>query len=116
MIQKKYFVISVASIYIGLTVLFNVVCQTIEHDRSCYFERPCVRFSCENKKLCDQKYIDSNFNASLLPDDEYIGWNASQGIKAYFGKPKCILNAVDFEENWEFELVNNVARNFANVL
>jgi hypothetical protein len=113
MIQKKYFVICVAFIYIGLIVLFKVVCD-YKHETSCYLEKPCIRFCCENKKLCDQKYINDNFDANLLPDDEYIGWNSSQGIKAYFGKPNCVLDSIDSEENWQFGVVNNARKSFEN--
>jgi hypothetical protein len=90
---------------------FKIVYQS-KHDTSCHLERPCVRFCCENKKLCNQKYINDNFDANLLPDDDDIGWKATKGIKAYFGKPECILDEVDSEDDWEFETVNNARKSF----
>lgn len=73
-------------------------------EESCFLEKPCVRFCCKDEKNCNQKFIDNHFNASLLPDDKESGWNGSQGVKAYFGKPKCYLEPT--KQKFDFVLVN----------
>lgn len=102
MFQKKYLTVGVVLIYVILIALFfELDIQSSDHyDESCYMEKPCVRFCCKDKTLCDQNYIDENFNASLLPDDYGIEWNSTQGIEGYFEKPECSLKLAS--ESWEF--------------
>jgi hypothetical protein len=108
MIQKKYFIIFVSLVYVVLIVLFfklqKETSYAYDYDESCFFEKPCVRFCCESG--CDQSYIDKHFNASLLPDDDLMEWNGTQGIVAHFERPNCSLKLVDFVESWEFKSVN----------
>jgi hypothetical protein len=107
MFQKRYFVVCVVLIYATLIFLFFHLQreEKIDFDEACYFEQPCVRFCCKNEELCDQKYIDEHFNASLLPEDEFLEWNGTQGIKAYLEKPKCNLKLVESGRLWEFQSV-----------
>lgn len=109
MFQKKYFSVSVFLIYMFLVILFFKLQRkySVSSDDSFYFDvEPCVRFCCKNKELCDQKYIDDHFNASLLPYDEFWDWNETQGVKAYFGQPDCTLNEISSQDVWEFKAVN----------
>jgi hypothetical protein len=110
MIQKKHLVVVTVATYAVLFTLFFMVqknnrSSSMNSDSSCILEKPCVTFCCKNETLCNQKYINDNFNASLLPEDKFTGWNATQGIKAYFGKPNCTLDSVDIKAKWEFRLV-----------
>lgn len=91
MIQKKYFVICVAAVYVILVVLFYKAGNKKSHFDffgHC-FDQPCVRFCCDDDKLCTENYINDNFNKSLIPDYEYWEWNSSQNLHTYFGKPEC---------------------------
>jgi hypothetical protein len=81
-------------------------------DSHCYWKKPCIRFCCENETLCNQKYIDGKFNASILPDDTHIGWNSSIGIKAILKKPTCSLDAMELGKKLEFGMVNDTERNY----
>lgn len=106
--QKKYFVIFTAAVYAVLVSLFYKLQWKEDYtfDSSCYFGNPCVRFCCKNEQLCNQNYVDKYFNASLLPDDFFTGWNASQGVNAHFGKPRCTLKLVDPIKSWKFLTVS----------
>lgn len=108
MIPKTNFVIFAVVVYVVLVIWFYSLEKEVNglaFERSCYFEKPCVRFCCKDEKLCDQKYINDNFNASLLPEDEYTGWNGTQGLTAHFGKPNCTLSSIDSKNAFEFQLV-----------
>lgn len=99
MFQKKYFLICAAIVYVVLIVLFTKSQKNRFYDRTCYYEKPCVRFCCKDEKLCNQKFIDEHFDASTLPDEEDMEWNAAKGVKAYIGKPICSLK--QSEKSWE---------------
>lgn len=110
MFQKKYFVISVSIVYFILIILFYKLQQNrkLYFNGSCYSEMPCVKFCCANRELCDESYVDKNFNASLLPDNEFTGWKASQGIQIFLELPSCAgsLELIDPNKSWKFELVS----------
>jgi hypothetical protein len=103
MFQNKYFVIFAAIVYLVLIILFQSFRKVEEiEDQSCYFEKPCVRFCCKDQKLCDEKYIEENFNASVIPDLGGIYWNVTDGIRGFFGKPKCTLKLVEKSYNFSY--------------
>lgn len=103
MISKKYFIISVSVTYAILIGLFlKFFLPTNPYDSSCYKEKTCVKFCCDDEKLCNQDFIEKHFDASLLENDNQIGWNISQGIKASFGEPDCDMEALEPEQEWRF--------------
>lgn len=97
MLHRKYCVLTAVLIYIILvTLFFNL--RSEPRTRiflDCDKEKQCVSFCCKNGTICDQKYIDKNFDA-----DELLSNHLSTKFQAIFNKPECNLKEVKSKSKW----------------
>lgn len=79
-------------------------------ETSCEWLEPCVRFCCEKSSHCRDAYIRDTFNASLLKEF-FLEHNNANGTLNYLilhGRPKCTLEEVGINRQWNFDWVAKI--------
>ena len=112
MFQKKYFVIGSIIIYGFSLALFLILKEKLKaqdnNSGPCIWQGPCIRFCCDDKISCNEKFVKESFNTSVIPDydEEY-----EAEVKFLLGSPSTCLfknkvNANDFQKSWSFSYVS----------
>ena len=104
--KQKYFVVGAIVTYIVLLSLAYFIRKVNSMDISCHFDKPCIRFCCENSENCNKKYVMTNFNSSMVPRFLDSKGYEIEGFTTLLEKPKCPLNLNKFGENFEIVSVN----------
>lgn len=104
MFKKKDCVVAIVVIYGFLLMLFLAEKKTKNFNSPCSWYEPCVRFCCNNKTTCNDKFIRENFNSSLLPESVR---NETIEYKILLGRPTCSLKLLPntSDEPWSFSEV-----------
>ena len=112
MFEKKYLDTFVALIYLVLVALFFSLQKTSDYENSsCSYSEQCYRFCCKNEELCNQNYLEVNFNSTYgeeasLDWYDYDGDNTTREVKFFYGKPECFLKDSDPEKPWTLQPVS----------
>lgn len=107
----KFVQIGVIAVYVIITITFIVLQKKDVHsDNFCDpFEHACVSFCCKNKETCTRKFIDENFNMSLIPasDTEYE-WSLNETyiFNPILDAPSCVLK--EEKEKYKFTSVSEI--------
>lgn len=111
MFEKKYLDAFVVLVYLVLTALFFSLQKTSGYEKSsCSYSSQCYRFCCKNEDLCDQNYLEVNFN-STFSEEAALDWfdydeNMTREVKFFYGKPECFLKDADPDKPWTLEPVS----------
>lgn len=99
MLSRKNFITFVIVTYLVLLIFFFAFKDHQTKNNACMFGRTCIRFCCEDEKLCKKSVIQTHFNASELKtkdeNDDYI---------ILFGEPACAsrLERLESNKEWQF--------------
>lgn len=103
MLIPRNIVTFVVVTYLVLLIVFFAFKEPQKKNNACKYGQSCIRFCCDDAKLCKTNVIEKFFNASLIPKLE--GDNEKNFIML-FGKPKCAtLVSFESDREWQFSKV-----------
>lgn len=106
MFKRRDFIFAVLVIYLVLIILFLVYKEPYSYSNSCMYAGACVRFCCDDHNTCSNKFINANFNSSLVPSDD----DNETEVRYLFGRPDCsTLRPLEFDREWQFTSVSRKA-------
>jgi hypothetical protein len=89
MISKKDCIIGVITAYVFLIMLYFLLQKQENIKTPCGWEEPCVRFCCNDTRMCKDSFIRKNFQGNFTDVDET---NSTVDFIVLHGAPTCKLN------------------------